>query len=500
MPSTALRGVSVAALSAFLAAGCAITPTAITELELKEQGNTRLERIAEVRTPVHGTLTLKEAIARAVHYNLDHRVEMYETALRTAEVNAATAEMLPSLVAGAASDNRNNPLASSSYNLVTNTQNFGFSTSQDERRRTADLALSWHILDFGLSYVRARQAADKVLIAQENRRRVVQKLVEEVRTAYWRAYAADVTSKRLKSLERRTIAALSSARRQADDRTSSPITAITYRRELIEIRRTLQELQRELASAKIQLAALINERPDAKFKLAAPRSLSGSKLGGRNVAGLISVAMEKRPELREISYRRRINGQELDAALLELLPGIQLFAGANLDTNSYLLHDQWVNWGAKASWNVMRLVQYPARRDVIEAQDAALAQKDLAMTLAVMTQIHVSRARIAVIERELDTAKSYAETQSELLDHIRAEYRADRVSEQTLLREELNEAVAKIRKLLAEANLQSAHAALAAAVGVDPPTYTEELPYLEKIGNAAAWRPHTIRASHVATK
>ena len=72
---------------------------------------------------------------------------MYETALRTAEVNAATAQMLPGLVAGAARDNRNNTLGSSSYNLVTNTQNFGFSTSQDRLRDTADLALSWHILD-----------------------------------------------------------------------------------------------------------------------------------------------------------------------------------------------------------------------------------------------------------------------------------------------------------------------------------------------------------------
>ena len=134
------------------------------------------------------------------------------------------------------------------------------------------------------------------------------------------------------------------------------------------------------------------------------------------------------------------------------MPGIQLFAGANIDTNSFLLHDQWVNWGAKASWNVMRLFQYPARRDVIEAQDAALAQKDLSLTLAVMTQIHVSRARIAIISRELDTAKTYASTQRQLLHHIRAEYRADRVSEQTLLREELNEAVAGCASFLPKPN------------------------------------------------
>ena len=115
------------------------------------------------------------------------------------------------------------------------------------------------------------------MIAQENRRRVVQKLIEEVRTTYWRAYAADLMRNRLRKLEKRASQMIQLSKRQVRERTTSPITAITYRRELIEIRRTLQELQRELASAKIQLAALINERPDAKFKLSRPKSGSRSK-------------------------------------------------------------------------------------------------------------------------------------------------------------------------------------------------------------------------------
>jgi outer membrane protein TolC len=439
---------------------------------------------------------LPDAIARAVQNNLDHRVEMYETALRHAELGVSSAAMLPGLVASAGHVERDKPLGSSSYNLVTNTQNFGFSTSQDERLKTADLAFSWHVLDFGLSYVRARQSADKVLIAQESRRRVVHKLIEEVRTAYWRAYAADKMRQRLRGLEARAIAALSTSRRQTDERLTSPIAAITYRRELIEIRRTLQDLQRELVSAKIQLAALINEKPDANFQLAAPQVGSAtSEILTAKPESLIATAMERRPELREVAYRRRINAHELDAALLELLPGIQLFAGTNVDSNSYLLHGNWLNWGAKASWNAMRLVQYPARREQIEAQDAALAQRDIALALAVMTQIHVSRARMAIIQREVETAKAYSTTQGELVGHIRAEFETGRVSEQTLLREELNDAVGQIRKHMADASLQSARAALLAAVGIDPPNYSETLPALENVGNAAAFKAKLTQAS-----
>ncbi len=495
MPTTSRLALTLALFAAVPMAGCSLTPIAIPDEEFKEQAAQRLERIAEVRTPVNGTLTLHDAIARAVNYNLDQRVEMYETALRSAELGAANAAMLPNLVANAAQTNRDSPLGSSSYNLVNNTQNFGYSTSQDQRVRTADMAFSWNILDFGLSYVRAQQSADKVLIAQENRRRVMHKLIEELRTAYWRAYTAETMRDRLHALEVRVSAALSSNRKQADDLTTSPITAITYRRELIEIRRILLDLQRDLASAKHQLAALINERPDAKFKLAPPKAGSAPGFASTKADALIAIAMEKRPELREISYRRRINGQELDAALLEMLPGIQLYAGTNADSNSYLLHEHWVSWGAKASWNVIRLFQYPARRNVIEAQDAALAQRDLALTMAIMTQIHVSLSRISVIDREKKTARAYSDTQHELLGYMRAEFKADKISEQTLLREELNDAVGRIRALLAEANLQSAYAALQAAVGIDPPDYSVALPPLDVAGNAAAWRPKLIRTS-----
>ncbi len=81
------------------------------------------------------------------------------------------------------------------------------------------------------------------------------------------------------------------------------------------------------------------------------------------------------------------------------------------------------------------------------------------------------------MEREKATATAYNKTQQELLFHIRAEFKADRVSEQTLLREELNDAVGEIRKHIAAANLQSAYAGLMVAVGIDHPSFPAEVPH-----------------------
>ena len=44
-----------------------------------------------------------------------------------------------------------------------------YSVSQDKKRNTYDVAFTWNVLDFGLSYVRAQQQADRFLINKESK-------------------------------------------------------------------------------------------------------------------------------------------------------------------------------------------------------------------------------------------------------------------------------------------------------------------------------------------
>lgn len=65
------------------------------------------------------------------------------------------------------------------------------STSEEREHLLADATFSWDVLDFGMSYYRAKQQADNVNIAGEScRRKVLQNIVQEVRDAYWRALGA----------------------------------------------------------------------------------------------------------------------------------------------------------------------------------------------------------------------------------------------------------------------------------------------------------------------
>jgi len=457
---------TLALLPAILLCGCALSPIPLTPDELSINAIDKRQRVTAAQEPLSGAISLHEAYARALKYNLDHKVELYESALRVAELDLSHYNLLPNVVAGSGYAARNDPLASSSFNLVTNVPNFGFSTSQDERLRTSDLSFSWHVLDFGLSLVRSRQAADKALMAEEARRKVVHRLMEDVRISYWRAWTAQKLSSKLRRLEVRTRAALSGSRQVGSDRTTSPITAATYRRELIEVQRIVRELQRELSAARYQLAALMNVDPGSHFSLKAPGG--GMKSLGRDLEGMIQFALENRPEVRDVAYRQRINANEARAALLELLPGIQLFAGSNFDSNSFLLHDRWLQWGAKASWNVIKVFQYPQRRQVVDSQEQVLDQRALSLTMAIMTQIYVSNARLAHYHKEVETAVAYHQTQQELIGYIRKEHAADRISEQTVLREELNAVVSEARLDIARAGQQSAAANLLSSLGRDP--------------------------------
>lgn len=454
-------------ISLVMLTGCAVTPSELTSAELAAIADEKLASVTAGQEAIGGAVDLYEAIARALKYNLDHQVELAEQAVRERELHLSHFSLLPTVVAGSGYSERDRFSASNSVNVLTGVQSLATSTSQDKRLQTGDIAFSWNVLDFGLSYVKARQAADKVLIQNELRRKIALRIVEDVRAAYWRAVSAQRLLGRLERVERDARAVEREARQLASDQQTSQITALTYEREIVEIQRTIGELTRELNTALAELGALMNVAPGTRYAVSGgnrrvPRLPRGT------MPELIHLAVMNRPELKEVEYRRRINEHEAHAALLEMLPGMQLVAGSNYDSNSFLLHNDWVNWGAKASWNLLKVFSYPARREIVEEQEGLLQTKSLAVTMAIMTQVYVSRIRYAHAIKEHRTAQKYRDVQSNLLAQIRAEAAAGRVARQTLVREELNAVVAEARLDLAFASLQGAYANIETSLGFDP--------------------------------
>ena len=471
-------------LTAGLLAGCSVKPQLIGSDEMNGFVTTNAEQLVANQEPVSGAIGLYEAMARALKYNLDHRVEMMNVALAARVADVKSAAMLPQVVAASGYNGRDPSAGGYSRSLTTGVKSADATTSLERNTLAADVTASWNVLDFGLSYVRAKQASNEALIAEERRRKIVNRIVEDVRTAYWRAVTAEHLLGGLQSLEGRVDHALSNSRSLAREGALSPLTALTYQRELVDIRKQIHELELELKTAKIQLAALMNIPPGSAFKLQVPaRQQTALKLT-QSGNQLVELAMTHRPELREALLKARISKQEADAALLQLLPGIQVFGGANWDSNDLLFHSNWLAWGAKASWNVMRVFSYPAIKKENEARDDVERTQALALTMAVFTQVHAARARYAQQSLILKDASDYLAVQQRILSQVRASAAEDATSEQALIREEMNTLVASVKRDIAHADLQNAFANIYATVGIDP--YGENVTGGENVKTLAA--------------
>jgi outer membrane protein TolC len=447
--------------------GCVVAPSPLSEAQISHLAGLQLDQVTAHQEPLSGPLTLYDAMARALKYNLDYRVEMMQQSLRGAEAALASSDMLPKLVTNAGWSGRDSYLSSAHLDLPTGKETPPRVTSREKDVRTADITFSWNILDFALSYARAKQASDKYLIAETGKRKVIHRILEDTRTAYWRAVSADRMVKKLHQLDARLTRAIGNSRLQGADGASSPITALTYERELVQIRVKAEQLQRELKLAKAQLAALIDIAPGVEFSLVAQDDRKLSDLVAMSASDMVAEALFNRPELREIAYQRRINEREATAALLELLPGLRLYASANEDSDRFLLNEHWVSMGASAAFNLMKIVALPARHNAIAMQDGVLDQKSLAATMVVLTQVHVSRIRYRHFVEELETARRYSAVQVKLVDQIRAQVAAGSVGEQTLIREEMNALLAEVRRDIAYTNVQNAAANIYVSMGLD---------------------------------
>lgn len=381
----------MAATSVVALGACSIVePEPLTDTQVETQVQKDLDRMFADQEPVSGPITLYEAMARAIKYNLDHRLKVMEAALATRRLTSAHLDMLPTLAANAGYVGRSNVLASNSESILTGAESLEVSTSQDKNVGTADLSLTWNVLDFGVSYMRAKQEADRTLILEERRRKVVQNIIQEVRTAYWQAVSADRLLNRTAPLMERVTRALAQAREIEARRLQPPIEVLTYRRDLLGIVRQLSSLRRQLASAKARIAALMNLPVSSDFRLA-------DMDGGRAVpdvalpvADLERLALVRRPELHEEIYQERISRNEVTRAMLDLLPGIELDVGWNYTSNSFTLNNRWWDWGASIAGNLLDVVTLPTRLDAAEAQIEVVSTRRMALAMAVMTQVRVS--------------------------------------------------------------------------------------------------------------
>jgi hypothetical protein len=163
----------------------------------------------------------------------------------------------------------------------------------------------------GLGYYGAKQQADRFLIAGEKRRKAMHLLMQDVRTAYWRAASAQL----LKADVQKTIAlaeeAMTDSRKASSERVRNPLEPLRYQRQLLENLRLLENINQELSSAQVDLAALINAPVGQIIQIATTELKNiDDEVTKVSVDKLEEVALQNNPDLREQHYNARIAREE----------------------------------------------------------------------------------------------------------------------------------------------------------------------------------------------
>ncbi len=452
-----------------LAACANFKPEPFSTADLRAGSAADRQKAQQGVEPLAGPMTLDEAVARALKYNLAARARQMEEAIAHGQLEVGRYDMLPQLVASAGYQSRDKDLITRSTDSVTGAPSLADPyISSSKSAFTTDIGFTWSLLDFGQSYYAAKQNADRLLVAGEHRRRAAHMLIQDVRTAFWRTAVAQKLQDGVKASIAEAEDALADSKKIGSERLRNPVDALRYQRQLLENMRLLEAIQQELAGARIELASLIDLPPGTDFTVVEPATPAVARWQDVPVERLENQAITHNAELREAFYNDRIAVAETRRALLKLFPGLSFNYSVHSSNDSYLINKNWTEAGAQLSFNLLGLLSAPAQMRLADANLALADQQRLVTQMALLTQVHLAQLQYQFSQRQFERADTIWQVDRQLADQASAreqaqtQTRLDRVSAQTAA------ILSELRRYQALAQVQAAAGKLQATLGLEP--------------------------------
>lgn len=460
-----IKSISVLGL-AFVIVGCSTKTESIDSGERKQRVQADQTGLYAGQEAIAGSVTLGEAIARSLKYNLDHKLRQMETAVSVRQYEFEKHGLLPRIVANAGYSIRNNDPGASSINLETGEESLPDSTSQERQVETADISLTWNVLDFGLSYYTAKQNNDQIFIAEERRRKTVQNITQDVIDAFWKAWIAQTLSPKVEALLAETRAALAESRQLVSRGVQNSSDALRSQGDLLGTINTLIEIRERIDLSRVRLAALINVAPGSEYELSAPTVLDSPAEIAQSYDQLTNIALLNRPELREEDYRKRISQLDVKKAFLRYYPNLNIFASLNRDQNDFLVNNSFNTIGWGITWDLLGILQARSEKRFREAQVDVADARRLALSMAVTTQVYLSAIRYELALERYKAASELFEIRKNLEKN--SSIRGARVSGLDTLNARSAAIASELRRSLAFSETQTAFARVVNSIGVDP--------------------------------
>lgn len=447
-------------------------PLAIDTLEISSKED--IKKISEIREQNeilknNLDIDLYKAIALAIENNKDIKIKLFETALANQQLEDIKFDMLPSMSADAGYTGSEKYQSSTSATVGSNdtagSKGSSFSTSRTKDVFEQNVGFAWNALDFGLSYIRAGQSADRYLIAKEIEKKSTNNIAKEVIQAYWNALSAQKLIKKYDPLIKKVNQALGDSRKIEEMLLQKPMDALLYQKELLDIKRALISQRQTLINAKITLGGLMGLLPNQEYNLvktSKPINILDMKLKNMERHALIN-----RTELLENRYQERISLAETKAGIRSMLPSFNLNASYSSSSNNYLQNKQNFEYGSSIGANLLNIFRAPSIKKVNEANTAIIREQRLALSMAVLSQVHLANIDFQMSMEEYETADRYYSVSKKIANQVRNAQKIARFGDLEIIREDASSLVAELRKDIAFAKMQYSVAQVYTSVGVD---------------------------------
>ena len=417
-------------------------------------------------------IDLHTAIAIAVKNNRDLRISVMESALSQRQADLQKFDMLPDIALNAGYSKFTELQPSTSVTVENDSEpspdldgTQSYTISRDRSQTTRNIEFTWNALDFGLSYIRAGQQADRYLIAKELERKAVQNITRDIIRSYWKAQASENLLEKLNPLLKRVEDALADSQYIEELLISAPMDSLLYQKELLDVQRTLQTQQRALINSKNELASLMGIMPNQKFTLADNNTFLTNL--NMDIQTMEEIALRSRPELMESRYQKRISSKDTRAAMLALIPSLKINAAYGYTNNNYLLNQDTTEYGASIGGNLFDIFSIGAARKASKANQEVIAERHLAIAMTVVSQVHLSNINYDLAIEEYDTAQRYLDVAERISKQVQNAQKVSRFGELEVIREEASLLVAELRKDLAFSEMQHSIGQIYASIGKD---------------------------------
>ena len=461
-------------LALFLFTACVRSPQPISLFETEEKALKDISNIEEIKKDNKAweenlEIDLYTAIALAIKNNKELKVKLLENALANRQIDKIKFEMLPSLAANAGYSGSDKYRTTTSAN-VSNADTAGvmgttYTTSSEKSIANQDIGFTWNALDFGLSYIKAGQSNNRYLISDEAEKKASHNIVREVIRTYWNSLSAEKLIKKYDPLLIEVDSALNDSQKIEELLLTKPMDALLYQKELLDIQRALQTQKQSFIDAKIQLGTLMGLLPNQKFKIVdtnEPLTILDMSLKGMEEHALIH-----RPELIENHYEERISVQQAKAGIVSLLPGLNFNAAWTSSSNDYLMNKTNFEYGTTLGANLLNVFSYPKIKKINETNLQIIKEQRLALSMAVLSQVHLSNIDYQMALEEYATADRYYDVSKKITDQVKNAQKIARFGNLELIRERASLLVAELRFDIAYTKLQHAIGQIYTSVGLD---------------------------------